>query len=68
LATIEAAMVMRKDKELGSITPGKFADVILVSGDPTKNISDIRRVDVVIKNGEVYRPAEMYPAFGIRTE
>jgi imidazolonepropionase-like amidohydrolase len=46
---------MRKDKELGSITPGKFADVILVSGDPTKNISDIRRVDVVIKNGEVYR-------------
>jgi Amidohydrolase family len=68
MATIEAAMVMRKDKELGSITPGKFADMILVSGDPTNNISDIRRVDVVIKNGDVYRPEEMYPAFGIRAE
>ena len=68
MATIEAATVMRKDKELGSITPGKFADMILVSGDPTNDISDVRRVDVVIKNGDVYRPAEMYPAFGIRAE
>ena len=59
---------MRKDKELGSITPGKFADMILVSGDPTNDISDVRRVDVVIKNGDVYRPPEMYPAFGIRAE
>ena len=42
--------------------------MILVSGDPTNNISDIRHVDVVIKNGDIYRPAEMYPAFGIRAE
>ncbi len=68
MATIEAATVMRKEKELGSIIPGKFADMILLSGDPTTNISDIRRVDVVIKNGDVYRPAEMYPAYGIRAE
>jgi imidazolonepropionase-like amidohydrolase len=68
MVTIEAATIMHKDKELGSITPGKFADMVLVSGDPTNNISDIRRVDVVIKNGDVYRPAEMYPAFGIRPE
>jgi imidazolonepropionase-like amidohydrolase len=68
MATLEAATIMHKDKELGSITPGKFADMILVSGDPTNNISDIRHVDVVIKNGDVYRPAEMYPAFGIRAE
>ena len=68
MATIEAAKVMHKDKDLGSITSGKFADVILVNGDPTHNISDIRHVDVVIKNGDVYRPSEMYPAFGIRPE
>jgi imidazolonepropionase-like amidohydrolase len=42
--------------------------MVLVNGDPTQNISDIRKVDTVIKNGEVYRPAEMYPAFGIRAE
>jgi imidazolonepropionase-like amidohydrolase len=68
MATIEAATIMHKDKEVGSITAGKFADMILVDGDPTSNISDIRRVDVVIKNGAVYRPAEMYPAFGIRAQ
>lgn len=68
MATIEAAKVMRKDHDLGSIVPGKYADMILVSGDPTKQIGDIRRVDLVIKNGDVYRPSEMYPAFGIRAQ
>jgi imidazolonepropionase-like amidohydrolase len=68
MATFEAAKVMSKEKELGSITVGKYADLILVNGDPTKNISDIRRIDTVIKNGDVYRPSEMYPAFGIRAQ
>jgi imidazolonepropionase-like amidohydrolase len=68
MATIEAATIMHKDKELGSVTSGKLADMVLVSGDPTNNISDIRHVDTVIKNGDVYRPAELYPAFGIRAQ
>lgn len=68
MATLEAATVMHQEKDLGSIVPGKFADMVLVSGDPTQNISDIRKVDTVIKNGDVYRPAEMYPAFGIRAQ
>ncbi len=68
IATIEAATVMHRDQDLGSITSGKYADMILINGDPTKHISDIRHIDVVIKNGEVYKPSEMYPAFGIRAE
>ena len=68
MATLEAATVMRQDKDLGSIASGKYADVILVEGDPTKNISDIRKVDTVIKAGALFRPAEMYPAFGIRAQ
>ena len=68
IATFEAARVMSKEKELGSISPGKYADMILVNGDPTKQIGDIRRIDTVIKNGEIYRPSEMYPAFGIRAQ
>jgi imidazolonepropionase-like amidohydrolase len=59
---------MRKDKEFGSLVPTKFADMILVNRDPTKNISDLRRVDTVIKNRDVYQPAEMYPAFGMHAE
>jgi len=68
IATIEAAQVMHLDKDLGSVSPGKYADMILVNGDPTKQMSDIRHVDTVIKNGVVYKPAELYPAFGIRPE
>ena len=68
MATLEAATVMHKDRDFGSITGGKYADMILVNGDPTQKISDIRHVDTVIKNGNVYRPSEMYPAFGIRAE
>jgi imidazolonepropionase-like amidohydrolase len=68
MATLEAARVMHREQELGSITPGKYADMILVNGDPTQHISDIRHVDLVIKNGDLYRPSEMYRAFGIRPE
>ena len=68
IATIEAAQVMHLDKDFGSVTVGKFADMILVNGDPTRQMSDIRHVDTVIKNGVVYKPAELYPAFGIRPE
>jgi hypothetical protein len=68
MATLEAAKVMHKDQESGSIAAGKYADMILVDGDPTQHISDIRRIDTVIKNGNVYRPAELYPAFGIRAK
>jgi hypothetical protein len=50
------------------VATGKYADMILVNGDPTQRISDIRRVVTVIKNGVVYKPAELYPAFGIRPE
>lgn len=40
MATPTAAQVMKRDNELGSIAPGKLADMILVDGDPTTNISD----------------------------
>jgi len=68
IATIEAAQVMHLDKDFGSVTPGKYADMILVNGDPTRQLSDIRHVDTVVKNGVVYKPAELYPAFGISPE
>ena len=68
IVTIEAAQVMHMEKDFGSVAPGKYADMILVNGDPTKQISDVRRIDMVIKNGVVYKPAELYPAFGIRPE
>jgi hypothetical protein len=40
----------------------------LVNGDPTRDISDIRKIELVITNGDVYRPAELQQAFGIRPQ
>jgi len=68
IATLEAAEVMHKDQDFGSVAAGKFADLILINGDPTKNISEIRRVELVFKGGAYYRPAELYRAYGIRPE
>jgi hypothetical protein len=66
LATLGAARVAKRDQELGSITPGKLADMVLVEGDPARRIGDIRRPSVVIKDGAFYEPAALYKALGIK--
>jgi imidazolonepropionase-like amidohydrolase len=64
-ATLNAARIMSLDKELGSIAPGKLADLTLVDGDPTVNISDIRKTILVVKDGVLYKPAELYTELGV---
>ncbi len=64
-ATFHAARIMRLDHDLGSIAPGKLADLTLVNGDPTEKISDIRKTAVVVKDGIVYKPQELYTAIGV---
>ncbi len=54
-ATIVAADLLERNADLGSIEAGKFADIVAVSGDPIKDISELERVKFVMKNGEVYR-------------
>jgi imidazolonepropionase-like amidohydrolase len=66
MATLGSARVMSKDKELGSIEAGKLADLVLIDGDPTKNISDVRKVRTVIKDGNVYDPAKILTSLGIK--
>ena len=66
IATLGAARVMKRDGELGSIAAGKLADMILVDGDPTKNVSDIRRVVLTVKDGATYDPAKLYEAIGVK--
>ena len=50
----------------GTIERGKRADLILVDGDPTQDISAIRKVSYVLKDGVGFAPAEIYEAIGIR--
>jgi len=66
IATINAARVMKRDKDLGSIAPGKLADVIVVDGHPEQRMSDIRRVTMVMKDGKFYDPAALYSAIGVK--
>jgi imidazolonepropionase-like amidohydrolase len=64
-ATLNAARIMSMDKDLGSIAAGKLADLVLVDGDPTKNISDIRKTVLTVKDGVLYKPAELYTELGV---
>jgi cytosine/adenosine deaminase-related metal-dependent hydrolase len=52
--------------QLGSIERGKRADVILIDGDPAQDISAIRRISLVMKDGVVFYPAEVYEAVGVK--
>jgi len=66
MATLGSARVMKKDGELGSVEPGKLADLILVDGDPVARISDIRRVALTVKDGVVFDPAAVYATVGVK--
>lgn len=64
-ATLNAARIMSLDRDLGSITAGKLADLTLVDGDPVANITDVRKTELVVKDGVLYRPAELYSVLGV---
>jgi imidazolonepropionase-like amidohydrolase len=52
-ATANAARLLGTEDKIGTVEKGKLADIIIVDGNPTSNISDIRKVETVIKNGQI---------------
>jgi imidazolonepropionase-like amidohydrolase len=54
-ATTVAARVLRLDDRLGSVEPGRLADLIAVAGDPIKDIETLRKVRLVMKGGVIER-------------
>jgi hypothetical protein len=66
IATLGGASVMHLDRELGSVTPGKLADLIVVNGDPVADIHALRRVETVVKGGAVYSVPALDRAIGVR--
>jgi imidazolonepropionase-like amidohydrolase len=65
MATLDTARELGFDG-FGAIEAGMNADVILVDGDPTTDISALRRVAMVTKGIDVYFPAEIYTAMGVK--
>jgi len=54
-ATTVAADLLERPNDMGAIEVGKYADIIAVSGDPTRDITELERVRFVMKGGEVVR-------------
>jgi len=56
-ATVNAADLLGQSEHLGTLEPGKLADVIAVPESPLENISELFNVDFVMKAGKVYKNA-----------
>ena len=66
IATLNGARYTGTLADRGTIERGKLADLVLVDGDPTTRIEDIRRTSLVFKGGVAFAPAEIHEALGIR--
>src|SRR5207248_1656934 len=65
MATLTPALVMGVNKDRGVIAAGKLADMVIIDGDPSRNIRDINKITTVIKGGKVYDPGAIEKALGI---
>jgi imidazolonepropionase-like amidohydrolase len=65
-ATITSARVMKLDNEVGTIEPGKRADLIIVDANPLDNISNIRKVRYVIAQGRLFDSAKLWESVGFK--
>jgi cytosine/adenosine deaminase-related metal-dependent hydrolase len=66
LATYDSAKVHKREDRLGRVAPGYLSDLILIDGDPTLNIGDVRKVRTVIRGDRRYDSAALYKAVQIK--
>ncbi len=60
IATLNGAVALGFDKSIGTIETGKLANLLIIYGDPSKNISDLRKVQYVFKNGVGYNSKKLF--------
>ncbi|MBV9622999.1 MAG: amidohydrolase family protein [Acidobacteria bacterium] len=54
IATLNGAIYLGRDKEIGSVATGKNADLVVIKGNPSKQIGDVENVELVFKDGVGY--------------
>ena len=65
MATLVSARVMKDDREYGSIAPGKIADLIIVDGKPAEHVSELRKVQQVVRGGRLFDVQDLREAVGL---
>jgi imidazolonepropionase-like amidohydrolase len=65
VATRNGALYTRTTADRGRIAPGMLADLVLVDGDPTRDITDLRKIALVVTQGRLLSPTRIYKALGI---
>ena len=59
IASFNGAKYLGRDTQIGSVAAGKEADLMIVKGDPSKNINDIENVEIVFKDGVGYDSSKL---------
>jgi imidazolonepropionase-like amidohydrolase len=65
-ATITPARVMKLENEVGTIEVGKRADLIVLEANPLENISNIRKVKLVMSQGRIFDCAKLWQSVGFQ--
>lgn len=65
-ATITPARVMKVDGEVGTLEPGKRADLLVLDANPLDNISNIRRTRYVVTQGRLFQAAKLWESLGFK--
>jgi len=55
-ATSTASEALGKEDELGSVEPGKFADLVILDADPLASVQNLRQIHLVVQGGKIYEP------------
>lgn len=59
IGTLNGARYLGREKSIGSIAVGKHADLVVLNGDPSANIADVRKVEIVFRQGIGFDPAKL---------
>ena len=66
IATLNGAVYLGREKQIGSVAAGKNADLVVIKGDPSMQISDIEKVQIVFKDGIGYDSQKLLDSVRVR--
>ena len=64
--TASAASALRKEDELGTIAPGRYADILILGKDPSQDVRNLRSLETVYRAGVAHNPSELLAAYPAR--